>query len=232
MIFFFEKIFFTLYSINWPNFIFWLSLPYEILGNMRSKQFLFSKTSSRCLEDTFSETIFPLSRRLPKSFSNFLARRIQDVLKTSWRRLPRRLQEVCARCLLQDLFKTSLQDVFKTCLQYVFFKTFSRRVCKMSSSRLLQDVFARRFQNVFKTSSRGVCKTSSSTCLQEDVLQLRLEDVLEDKNMLHWRRMQDIFKKSSVHLHQNICFLGVYCNCFLTKLRDVMKFKINDTFLI
>ena len=163
---------------------------------------------------------------------NFLARRIQDVLKTSWRRLPRRLQDVFARCLLQDLFKTSLQDVFKTCLQYVFFKTFSRRVCKMSSSRLLQDVFARRFQNVYKTSSRGVCKTSSSRCLQEDVLQLRLEDVLEDKNMLHWRSMQDIFKKSSVHLHQNICFLGVYCNCLLTKLRDVMKFKINDTFLI
>ena len=95
--------------------------------------------------------------------------------------------------VLQDVLKTSssrLQDVFaihlpKTSsrrLQDVFFKAFSRS---------LQDVF----QDVFKT------------CLQ-DVLQLCLQDFFEDKKMLHWRRLQDVLKTSSVRLHQEECFLG------------------------
>ena len=29
-----RKMVFMLYSINWPNFIVWLPLPLEILGNM------------------------------------------------------------------------------------------------------------------------------------------------------------------------------------------------------
>ena len=32
----------------------------------------------------------------------------------------------------------------------------------------------------------------------EDVLQLRLQDVLEDKKMLHWRRLQYVFTKTNV----------------------------------
>ena len=55
-------------------------------------------------------------------------------------------------------------------------------------------MFARRYlQDVLQTSSRR---------FHEDVLQLRLEVVLEDIKMLHWRRLQDVFKTSSVRLHQ------------------------------
>ena len=61
-------------------------------------------------------------------------RRLQDVFKTSSRRLPRRLQ---------DVFKTCLQDVLQLCLQ-----TSSRRLGRQknvtltTSSRCLQDVFS------------------------------------------------------------------------------------------
>ena len=108
--------------------------------------------------------------------------------KTSWRRLeeffsvtifhlPRHLQEVFAR----PLPKTSsrrLQNVFARSLQDVF-KTSTK-----TSSRRLQDVFKKTFCNcVFKTSSK-------------------------DKKMLRWRRLQDVFKTSSVRLHQDECLLG------------------------
>ena len=89
-----------------------------------------------------------------------------------------------------------LQDVFKVC------KTSSRRIHDMSSRRIqnmswrsLEDVFTitifrlpRRLQDVlhdvFKTASRCLCKTSSR----------RLQDVLEDKKLLRWRRVEDVFK--------------------------------------
>ena len=68
---------------------------------------------------------------------------------------------------------------------FLFSKTFLR---------FLEDVFSvtRRlprhrkdtFQEVFKTSAGRVCKTSSSKRLQEDVLQARFEDVLDDEQML------------------------------------------------
>ena len=59
-------------------------------GQLFSKHFLFSKTSSRRLEDFFSVTLFVF----------------QDLLKTS------------LRCF-QDVFKTCLQDVLQLCLQDV-----------------------------------------------------------------------------------------------------------------
>ena len=69
-----------------------------------------------------------------------LAIRLQDVLKTFWRRL-------------QDVLPKGLQDVFKT-------SSSSRRLAKTSSRhpqdvpktslRHLKDVFPRRLQNVFK----------------------------------------------------------------------------------
>ena len=49
-----------------------------------------------CLQDLFQRRI-----------ENVFARRVQDIFKTSSRRPPRRLQDVSARCLLQDVFKTS-----------------------------------------------------------------------------------------------------------------------------
>ena len=40
----------------------------------------------------------------------------------------------------------------------------------------------------------------------EDVLQIRLEDVLEDKNLLRSRRHEDVFKTSC---RQTKCLLGI-----------------------
>ena len=120
----------------------------------------------------------------------------QDVFKTSWRRLQhntfsssktswRRLQDVFA-IRLPKASSRRLQDVFARRLQDLF-KTFSKRACKT----ILQDDFK-------KTSCNYVSKTSSR-CLQ---------DVLQDKKMLHWRRLQDVFKTSSVRIHQDECLLG------------------------
>ena len=76
-----------------------------------------------------------------------LAIRLQDVFKTSSRRLAkmssRRLAKTSSR-RLQDVFKTSsrhLQDVFKTSCKNVF----------KTSSRRLQDVLQKYLQDVFKT---------------------------------------------------------------------------------
>ena len=69
--------------------------------------------------------------------------------------------------------------------------------------RRLQDVFAIRFpktssrhlQDVLKTSPRRL-QDVFKTCLQ-DVLQLRFQDILKVKKMLHWRRLKDVFSTSS-----------------------------------
>ena len=131
-----------------------------------SKHFLFSKTSSRRLEDVFSITIFRLPRRLQDVFAIRLP-------KASSRRL-------------QDVFARRLQDLFKT---------FSKRACKT----ILQDDFK-------KTSCNYVSKTSSR-CLQ---------DVLQDKKMLHWRRLQYVFTKT------NVCWVRMTTNIgariFINKL--------------
>ena len=129
-----------------------------------SKYFLFSKTSSRRLEDVFSITLFRLPRRL------------EDVFKTY-------LQYVFQK-RLQGVFKMSSQDVFKTfsrrfqnVLARLFFKTTSRRRLATMSRRHLQDVF--------KTS----CKTKK--CYTEDVFKTssrRLQYVFTKTNVC-WVRM-------------------------------------------
>ena len=78
-----------------------------------------------------------------------MSRRIQDVLKTSLRRLQDIFKTYC-----QDIFKTSsirLQDALRKRLQNIF---------KMSS---------RHFEDVFKTSSRNI----------QDILQKCLQDVFK-----------------------------------------------------
>ena len=114
---------------------------------LSSKRFLFSKTSSRHLEDVFSVTIF------------YFPRRLQDIFKASSR---------CLQCIfsgpLHEVFKTSSQDdlktfssflqdvsqdVFKTFLQDVIFKTCSKRLGRQKSvtlktpSGLLQHLFSK-----------------------------------------------------------------------------------------
>ena len=129
---------------------------------------------------------------LPLPSKNFFLV-FQDFFKMSWRRLQRnKFSSYVCNTSSNNVFKTSwrcLQVVFARRLQDVF-KTFLRR---------LQDVFARRLQEVFKkTSCNYVLKSSWR----------RLQNVLEDKNMLPWRHLQDIFEASSVRLRQGECFLG------------------------
>ena len=88
---------------------------------------------------------------------------------------------------LHNVFKTSSRHVFKTSSRHVF-KTSSRHVFKTSSRRLQRNNFSSS-----KTSSR---------CLQ-DVFARRLQDVLEDIKLLHWRHVEDVLKT-------NKCLLGLF----------------------
>ena len=102
---------------------FWVRLSCEKQKSYPSKHFLFSKTSSRRLEDVFSVTLFVFQDVFKTS-----SRRFQDVFKTSSKASSRRLQDVFVKRLaimssrrLQDVFKTPwktkkcyTEDVFKT----------------------------------------------------------------------------------------------------------------------
>ena len=72
----------------------------------------------------------------------------------------------------------SLHSVFKTSSRYVF-KTSSRHVFKTSSRRLQCNNFLSS-----KTSSRRL----------QNVFARRLQDVLEDLKLLRWRRVEDVVK--------------------------------------
>ena len=101
-----------------------------------SKHFSFSKTSSRRLQDFFSVTSLVL----------------EDVLKTSWKRICKTSSKNVFKTSLQEIFKTfsrRLQDALNTCLQHVFLKTswktkkcYTEDVFK-TSSRHLQYVFTK-----------------------------------------------------------------------------------------
>ena len=90
-----------LFTLLFTLLFFLFSLKY-VRKDLPSKHFLFSKTSSRCLEDIFRVALFRLPRRLQNVFAKRLAimswRRLQDVLEDKkmlhWRHL-------------QDIFCTS-----------------------------------------------------------------------------------------------------------------------------
>ena len=135
-----------------------------------------------------------------KFLKDIFARRLEGVLKTSWRRLG-------------DFLNTILQDVLKT------FWSRLKDVLKTSGRRL---------QNVLKMLLQDVLKKSSKRL--EDVLKTswkRLEDVFEkygqdeytglDRDVLKtsWKRFlktktKDVFKTSSRRLHRGECLLGYY----------------------
>ena len=126
----------------------------------------------------------------------------KDFYEEIWRLNGRNMTGITQLTFLvsQDFFKTSLQYVFQKRLQDVLNSSW-RHLCKASS---------RRSQDVFKTCLRDVFFKTSSRRLQEDVLQLCIKDVFKTswrchgrQKMLHWRRLQDFFKTSSVRL-QNI----------------------------
>ena len=76
---------------------------------------------------------------------------------------------------LQDMSSRHLQDMPSRSLHDIF----SRRLQHMSSRRLQRNNFSSS-----KMSSRRIWKRSSR----------RLEDVLEDENLLRWRRVEDVLK--------------------------------------
>ena len=117
-----------------------------------------SKHSSwlRRTEHVFSVTFFYYSRRLQEHLANTSWRRLEDVLKMSWKTSWRRFE---------DLLKTFSEDVLQTRLEDVF-KTSCRSFCKAS------------YKHILKTSWRS------------------FQDVLEDKKILRWRRLQDVLETS------------------------------------
>ena len=97
-----------------------------------------------------------------------------------------------------------LQGVFRVTLRFQdLLKTPSRR---------LQDVFAMRLPKTSSRRSQDVFQDVFKTFLQ-NILQLCLQDVWKDKTMLHWRFLEDVFKTSSVRLHQGECLLGCLTMC-------------------
>ena len=81
----------------------------------------------------------------------------------------------------------------------------SSRRLKDMPSRHLQDMSSRRLQHVFKTSSR---RPQRNNFLSSKTSSRRLQGDLEDVKLLHWRRVEDVFKT-------NKCLLGYYLFCFL-----------------
>ena len=139
------------------------------------------------------------------------------------------------RCSVKNVFlETSQNSQENTCLFFnkvavepqqtflVFQDVFSVTLFVFQDviKTYLQDVFLKRLQDVFKT----FCKT----CLQ-DVLQLYLQDVLEDKKCY----TEDVFKTSSVRLHQDECLLGHLWSLLLnvTILFNQMQAKIKKVSL-
>ena len=86
-----------LFTLLFTLLLFLFSLKY-VRKDLPSKHFLFSKTSSRRLEDVFRVALFRLPRRLQNVFAKRLAimswRRLQDVLEHK-------------KCYTEDIFKTS-----------------------------------------------------------------------------------------------------------------------------
>ena len=98
------------------------------LAVLTQQAFVLMKTYWRRLEDVFSVTIFRLSRRL------------EDVLKTSWRRLAKTFWR-----RLEEVLKTSLEEVLQTRLEDVLEDE------ELLRWRLPQDVFKRswKIRNVY-----------------------------------------------------------------------------------
>ena len=102
-----------------------------------SKHLLVLKTSC---QNVFSVTILRPSRRL----EDVLRRRLEDVLKTSWRRFQGLSKNVLKtswktkKCYAEDVLNTSWRHVLKTSWRHVL----------KTSSRHLEDISWRRLQDV------------------------------------------------------------------------------------
>ena len=127
--------------------------------------------------------------------ANVLKISLQDVLKTSWRRLEEVLKTFWRR--LEDVFKTSWRRLGKTSW---------RRLGKTSSKRLEA---SKRLEDVLKTYAQD-----EYIGLDQDVLKTSSEDVRLSRTYSSWpRHFEDVFwrrrrKTSSRRLHQDECLLG------------------------
>ena len=156
--------------------------------------------------------MIPLENILKRSLQDVLktySKRLEDVLKISWRRFCktswRRFKDVLKMSWrrLEDVFKTSwrlLEDVLKTFLQDVL-KT-SWRCYGKTSWRRLEDVWRTKVLVLTKTSSEDVWLRWIYSSWSR-----RLEDVLKTK---------DVFKTSSGCLYQDEYLLGGDAGLFIS----------------
>ena len=134
----------------------------SIKTNIFTLVLLLQKTPSRRLQDVLVKTnIFVLAIRLQDVFKtssrrlqHVLSRRLQDFFKTSSRRFAKTYSK-----RLQDVFKMSWSRPTYLSWQYVF-KTLPRRLVKTSCKNVFK-TSSRRLQDAFKTSSRPLGKISS-----------------------------------------------------------------------
>ena len=106
-----------------------------------------------------------------------------------------------------------------------------------TSLRRLEDVFSVTlfvFQDVLKTSSRRICDTSSLNVFKTSSRRLPRRIFLEDKKMLHWRRLQDVFSTFSprrMFAGQVVDIWFPSFRCYLIHLFTLIQYtlKINQT---
>ena len=124
------------------------------------------------------------------------------------------------------------------CKHLVLFKTSPRRLLKTSSAKQFFVKMSSRRLDVFKMSSRGLPKGPQDVFKKASwnyVLKTpwrQLGHILEDKKMLHWRRLQDVFKTPSVRLYQDKCLLGYVMKIMLQILENKLVSVIKDAILI
>ena len=140
-------------------------------------------------------------------------------------------------CALRGLFQASSASLSLCFVRqpskcFLFSKTSSaqqifplpRRLVRplpKKSSRRPPNVFARRlqgvFQDVFNMYLQDVFKTFIGRQKDVGIFKTSSRRLLEDKKMLCWTRLQDVFKTPAVDLHQDECLLGANlnsCECY------------------
>ena len=106
-------------------------------------------------------------------------RRLEDVFSVTFFCLPRRLHDIIARSLLEDILVTSWRRRLEN-----FLKMSCEGVLKMWRP---EDVFRTSWRSFWKTFCNYVLKTSS-----------------QDERLLHWRRLEDVLKTS--WKARNVCW--------------------------
>ena len=181
-----------------------------------SKHLLVFKTSSKRLQRNSFSSSKTSWKRLETSWKRFGTREIVT-LKTSWRHALKTFEDVFAR-RLENILKTTwrcLEDAFARRLEDVL-KTFWRRLRK-TSWRRLGNVFKTSWRRIAKAIMLVLIKTSWRRKSYVNIFLLikTLQDVLkkssEDKDERH---LQDVFIKTNVYwlgYWKLLCCKSKYC---------------------